>query len=138
MSPLNATNNAGLLPFTIFKQYFKIIPLNSNGILRKVKTEVVTWHPDSLDLTNGLSWRVELVTLQSTNVELVILQLERVQFLIVELVILALNRFQEVRLEVVMVSLLRVVSRNVVRRKMRLGPVRVVEEISFSISDNGN
>ena len=126
------------MPFTIFKQYFKIIPLNSNGILRKVKTEVVTWHPDSLDLTNGLSWRVELVTLQSTNVELVILQLERVQFLIVELVILALNRFQEVRLEVVMVSLLRVVSRNVVRRKMRLGPVRVVEEISFSISDNGN
>lgn len=78
------------------------------------------------------------MTLQSTNVELVILQLERVQFLIVELVILALDRFQEVRLEVVMVSLLRVVSRNVVRRKMRLGPVRVVEEISFSISDNGN
>lgn len=62
------------------------------------------------------------------------LQLERVLFMIVELVIWTLDRVQEVRVEVVMVSLLSVVSMNVVRRKVRLGPERVVEEISFSIS----
>ena len=75
--------------------------------------------------------------LQSTNVEFVMMQLERVLFVIVELVIWTLDRLQEVRVEDVMVSLLSVVSRNVVRQKVRLGPERVVEEISFSISGDG-
>lgn len=65
------------------------------------------------------------------------LQLDRLQSLIVEFVMMQLAKVQVVRVEVVMVSLWSVPLTKAARRMARLGPVRVVSEISLSISGSG-
>lgn len=94
----------------------------------------MTLHPFNIDFGNGLSWRVELVSVQPMSVEFEMLQLERVQSLSFEDEMVILVRLQEVRSEVVMLSFWRVAALKVVRRKVRQGPVREVSEISISIS----